>query len=188
VRSIFTGVCVVFERITRRVNKGTFTMAEALPDHERISWHSLSIEEVYERLCAGPSGLSPDEAEKRLVQYGPNVLPVRKPPGVLILFLRQFKSPLIYILLIAALISYLLYDINDAAFILLVVLLNAGIGLVQEWKAEQSAGRLEKLLHITAHVRSPPGEVRASLPPPGCTARWDPSRKQSPPLNPRSRR
>jgi magnesium-transporting ATPase (P-type) len=128
-------------------------MAETLSDHEGIFWHSLPIEEVYKRLCAGPSGLSPDEAEKRLDQYGPNVLPARKPPGVLILFLRQFKSPLIYILLIAALISYLLQDVKDAAFILLVVLLNAGIGLVQEWKAEQSAGRLEKLLHITAHVR-----------------------------------
>ncbi len=128
-------------------------MAEALPDHEGIFWYSLPIEEVYKRLCAGPSGLPPDEAEKRLAQYGPNVLPARKPPGIPILFLRQFKSPLIYILLIAALISYLLQDLKDAAFILLVVLLNAGIGLVQEWKAEQSAGRLEKLLHITAHVR-----------------------------------
>jgi Ca2+-transporting ATPase len=128
-------------------------MDEDPQGHARISWHSLPIEEVYERLCAGPSGLSVEEAEKRLAQYGPNVLPTRKPPGIPVLFLRQFKSPLIYILLIAAVISYLLQDVNDAAFILLVVLLNAGIGLVQEWKAEQSAGRLETLLHIMAHVR-----------------------------------
>ena len=135
-------------------------MDSDLPGHERIPWHSLPIEEVYERLCAGPSGLSEDEAGKRLVQYGPNVLPTRKPPGIPILFLRQFKSPLIYILLIAAIISYLLQDVKDAAFILLVVLLNAGIGLVQEWKAEQSAGRLEKLLHIMAHVRRGEHEER----------------------------
>ncbi|MBP1929096.1 magnesium-transporting ATPase (P-type) [Methanolinea mesophila] len=127
-------------------------MDEDLRGNERISWHSRPIEEVYERLCTGPSGLSEDEAEKRLEQYGPNVLPAKKPPGVLILFLRQFKSPLIYILLIAAVISYLLQDVKDAAFILLVVMLNAAIGLVQEWKAEQSAHKLEKLLHITAQV------------------------------------
>jgi Ca2+-transporting ATPase len=127
-------------------------MDEDIPGNEQIFWHSLPIEDVYERLCAGPSGLSLEEAEKRLTQYGPNALPAKKPPGVLIIFLRQFKSPLIYILLIAAIISFLLRDVKDAAFILLVVLLNAGIGLVQEWKAEQSAGRLEKLLHIMAHV------------------------------------
>ena len=127
-------------------------MDEDLPGNERISWHSRPIEEVYERLLTGPSGLSEDEAERRLKQYGPNVLPAKEPPGVLILFLRQFKSPLIYILLIAAAISYLLQDVKDAAFILLVVMLNAVIGLVQEWKAEQSAHRLERLLHVTAHV------------------------------------
>ena len=127
-------------------------MDEDLPGNERIFWHSLPIEDVYERLCSESSGLSEEEAGKRLTQYGPNVLPAKKPPGILILFLRQFKSPLIYILLIAAVISYLLQDVKDAAFILMVVLLNAGIGLVQEWKAEQSASRLEKILHITAHV------------------------------------
>ncbi len=117
-----------------------------------IHWHSLHIEEVYEKLCTSPAGLSETEAEQRLIQYGKNELPAKKPPGPGVLFLRQFKSPLIYILFIAAVISFLLSDIKDGFFILLVVVLNAGIGLVQEWKAEQSAGKLQRLFQIRARV------------------------------------
>ena len=86
-------------------------------------------------------------------EYGPNTLPGRKSPGIGTIFLHQFKSPLIYILLIASVISFSLQDIRDGIFILVVVLLNAIIGLVQEWKAEKSANRLKDLLTITAHVK-----------------------------------
>jgi len=118
-----------------------------------VPWHTLPIEETYGKLSSGPEGLSESEAAHRLQQFGPNTLPAREPPGIVIIFLHQFKSPLIYILLIAALISFALGDEKDGIFILAVVFLNAAIGLVQEWKAEQSASRLQNLLRIIANVR-----------------------------------
>ncbi|TAJ43970.1 cation-translocating P-type ATPase [Methanofollis fontis] len=118
-----------------------------------IPWHALPLDEVYEKLSSGPEGLGDDEAAHRLQHYGPNTLPARKPPGIVAIFLHQFGSPLIFILLAAALISFALQDVRDGIFILAVVLLNAAIGLVQEWRAEQSAGLLRRLLTRTAHLR-----------------------------------
>lgn len=115
--------------------------------------HSLPLGEVYEKLSTTAAGLTEEEAARRLHQFGPNKLPAREPPGLFIIFLHQFKSPLIYILLVAAVISLALGDQKDALFIFGVVLLNAVIGLVQEWKAEQSASRLQGLLKLTAHIR-----------------------------------
>ncbi|MDD5049137.1 MAG: cation-transporting P-type ATPase, partial [Methanoregulaceae archaeon] len=128
-------------------------MKSEFEPREAVSWHALPIDEVYEKLSSGPGGLSCEEAAHRLEQFGPNELPARRPPGIITIFLHQFKSPLIYILLVAAVISFALGDYKDAGFILAVVFLNAVIGLVQEWKAEKSASRLQSLLRITAHVR-----------------------------------
>jgi len=124
-------------------------------------WHAYSIDEVYEKLSSSPHGLRDVEVTRRLHQYGPNKLPAREPPGIFTIFLHQFKSPLIYILLIAAVISFALQDIKDGLFILMVVLLNAVIGLVQEWKAEQSAGRLQSLIKVTAHLKRDGKDVTA---------------------------
>jgi len=126
-----------------------------------IPWHALPLDEVYEKLSSGPEGLGDDEAAHRLQHYGPNTLPVREPPGIGVIFLHQFSSPLISILLAAAVISFALQDVRDGAFILGVVLLNAVIGLVQEWKAEQSAGLLSRLITITAHLRREGRDVTA---------------------------
>ncbi|HEU17275.1 MAG TPA: ATPase, partial [Methanolinea sp.] len=128
-------------------------MKNEFEPREAVSWHTLPVEEVYGKLSSGPGGLSEEEVVHRLQQFGPNELPARKPPGIITIFLHQFKSPLIYILLVAAVISFALQDYKDAGFIMAVVSLNAVIGLVQEWKAEKSASRLQSLLRITAHVR-----------------------------------
>ncbi len=116
-------------------------------------WHSLSQETVLQRLQATLEGLHHQQVMERQQEYGRNVLPVKPPPTVVALFLHQFFSPLIYILLAAGLISLLLGDFKDAIFIFAVVLLNAGIGTYQEWKAEKSAAALQSLLKIQARVR-----------------------------------
>lgn len=121
--------------------------------HETIHWHALDEDAVFSCLESSRGGLTREEARNRLAQFGPNILPARKPPGALAIIVHQFKSPLIYILLAAGLISVFIGDIKDAGFIFLVVGINAVIGFAQEWKAEQSALKLQSILKVTARVR-----------------------------------
>ncbi len=118
-----------------------------------ISWHALAEDEVREKIETSQEGLTEAEAALRLREFGRNLLPGKPPPTVPAIFLHQFLSPLIYILLAAAAVSASLRDARDAGFILAVVLLNAGLGAFQEWKAERSAASLQQLLRVTARVR-----------------------------------
>ena len=87
------------------------------------------------------SGLSDRDAKARLARFGRNVLPEPRSPSFRATFLRQFRSPLIYILLAAALVSLALGDVKDALFIGAVLLINGIIGGVQEHSAGQAAAR-----------------------------------------------
>lgn len=116
------------------------------------SWHASSPETVFDHLQSTPQGLTQSDAQQRLQQVGTNHLPQQ--PGVSHwqLLLRQFRSPLIYILGIAALVSAAIGDLKDAGFIMAVLILNAIIGGYQEWRAEQSSRALQQLLKIRAAV------------------------------------
>jgi len=118
-----------------------------------VAWHSLTQELVFERLQSRPAGLEVAESVQRLRELGPNALPSPQPPGPLKIFLHQFLSPLIYILLVAGTVSLAIGAYTDGGFIFAVILLNATLGGVQEWRAEQSAVALQQLLRITCHVR-----------------------------------
>ncbi|MEM3059690.1 MAG: HAD-IC family P-type ATPase, partial [Methanomassiliicoccales archaeon] len=120
---------------------------------EQVAWHSLSSKDVIERLKTDLNGLTPEECQKRLELFGPNELPTRKPPSVIEIFTRQFLSPLIYVLIAAAIVSLVLDEFLDALFIFIVVMINAVIGTIQEMKAEKSAERLHQLLKTSARVR-----------------------------------
>ena len=97
-------------------------------------------------------GLSEAEAAQRLAQYGPNRLPEPKPPGLVITFVRQFLSPFIYILVIAAVVSLIIGQMPSAIFIAAVLLLNALIGAAQEYSAQRSAAALRAMVKGSAHV------------------------------------
>ncbi len=97
-------------------------------------------------------GLTSKEAEKRLIQFGPNELPERKSAGLVLVFLLQFKSPFIYVLLAAAIVSYGLGQTVNSWFIVGVLLINALIGAVQEFSAEQAAAALKKMVPSNATV------------------------------------
>ncbi|QDZ01359.1 HAD-IC family P-type ATPase [Nitratireductor mangrovi] len=94
---------------------------------------------------SGLCGLSEAEARERLDRYGQNALPEPRPPSILRVFLRQFLSPLIYILIAAALVSIALSDVKDAFFIGIVLLLNGIIGATQEFSAGRAAAALRGL-------------------------------------------
>lgn len=91
------------------------------------------------------TGLSQAEVVERLAQFGQNLLPEPKTPSLLSIFLRQFKSPLIYILLLAAAVSLVLSEAEDAIFIGFVLFLNGVIGSVQEYSAGRAAAALREL-------------------------------------------
>lgn len=99
------------------------------------------------------------EAQDRLGSYGPNRLPEQPAPTLWEILLRQFRSPLIYILGAAAAVSLAIGDLKDAGFIAAVLILNALIGGYQEWRAEKSSRALQKFLKIRAMVVRD-GEVR----------------------------
>ena len=118
------------------------------------AWHTLPPEEIFARLQSDRAGLSPDAARGRLERYGPNRLPHAPPPSIWRILVRQFASPLIFILAMAAAVSLVMHptDPTDAVFIAAVLLLNATIGGYQEWRAEQSSQALQQLLTIRATV------------------------------------
>jgi Ca2+-transporting ATPase len=116
------------------------------------AWHALAAAEVLAVLESREAGLTEAEAQFRLASVGPNLLPQQPPPTVWQIFLRQFRSPLIYLLLAATMVSLVIGHFDDAVFIAAVLLINAVIGTIQEWKAEQSSRALQKLLRIRATV------------------------------------
>jgi len=116
-------------------------------------WYAMAPDETVTALHSDPeSGLSDDEIARRRERFGENRLPEHGRETVLQVFVRQFRDPLIYILLIAGVASLVIGNLEDAAFIFAVLLFNAGLGTYQEYKAESAAQALEKVMKITARV------------------------------------
>ena len=126
------------------------------------NWHSLPLGEIFKGLKANLNGLTQKEAEKRLKKYGLNKLPEEKPPSKLRLFLEQLKSPLVYILLIAGLVTLFLGDYSDAVVIFGAVLLNTFVGYFQEKKAGQALRTLKKVLQAKTIVIRNGREIEVS--------------------------
>ena len=118
-----------------------------------VKWHSLSIAEVLGRLGVEPrQGLSSEEAQARLRQYGPNALPEARPTPFWKRVLEQLKGFVVLILIGAALISMVLGDWIEAGAILAIVILNAFVGAIQESRAEQALQSLKKMAAPEAQV------------------------------------
>lgn len=117
-----------------------------------IVWHNLSIEKALARLDTHQTGLDDEEAVHRFRKFGANKLPEEKRLGWLDILVSQFKSPLIFVLLIAAAIAFLLREFIDMGVILAAVAVNTVIGFIQENKAEKSLIALKKLVKHKARV------------------------------------
>ncbi len=108
--------------------------------------------EVLASLHSSPNGLGHAEAASRLQRHGRNALPTAEPQGIALVFLHQFTSPLIYVLLAAALVSLVIQEWSDAGFICAVLLLNAVIGTAQEYSAQRAATALQQLVTTRSRV------------------------------------
>jgi Ca2+-transporting ATPase len=116
-------------------------------------WHTLPASDALAAIESdGAGGLSAAEAGRRLTRFGPNALPEPERRSLLAVFLGQFRSPLIYLLLLAAVVALVLGHASDAAVIFIVVLLNAVIGAFQEGRAERSLEALRRLATHRARV------------------------------------
>jgi len=117
------------------------------------SWHALQVAEIVAAVESDSDhGLTEDEVRARRVRFGPNTLPEHEPRSLLAVFAGQFKSPLIFLLFVAAGIALVLGHRSDAFVILTVVLLNSLIGTLQEGRAERSLEALRKLATHKARV------------------------------------
>lgn len=118
-----------------------------------MNWHSLDPVAVFQALGAFAQGLDPAEIAKRLQKYGTNELIAKKKTSLFMLFMYQFKDVMIGILLGAAAISLAVGGIKDAVFILIIVILNAIIGCVQEYRAGQAIEALKSIAPSNVSVR-----------------------------------
>ena len=115
-------------------------------------WHALPAEQALEDFQTSPQGLDGKQASSRLAEYGPNRLDPPRRRGPLIRFLSQFNNVLIYVLLLAALVTGALAHWVDTSVILAVVVINAIIGFVQEGRAESALEAIRNMLSLAAIV------------------------------------
>lgn len=120
--------------------------------NERFSWHSTDVEKTLNLLQASPEGLTSEEAKARLVEFGPNLLHRSEKEGCLLLIWRQLNSPLIYVLLASAALALATGKFLDALVVMGVVVLNALVGFIQEYKAEKAIDALNTLVADNSSV------------------------------------
>ncbi|MDP2655727.1 MAG: HAD-IC family P-type ATPase [bacterium] len=115
-------------------------------------WNKEEFPAIFEKLRSNENGLSAGEAVRRLKEDGPNTLPEAKADGLPLIFLRQFQSPLIYLLFAASGAVFFLGEVADGSIILAVLLFNAVVGTIQEGRAQNTLRALKRYVETAATV------------------------------------
>jgi Ca2+-transporting ATPase len=130
----------------------TLENSARVADPQEREWHTFNVEEAFKRLETQEEGLAPEEAAKRLDQYGPNELQAARQISPWEILFEQFKNVLIIILLIATALSAFLGEGVDAIAILVIVIFAVVLGFVQEYRAERAIEALREMAAPTAAV------------------------------------
>ena len=139
------------EKVSVKTDPAEVKRSVAPSDTE--AWHALSQAEVAGRLQTDSTrGLTDAEAAQRLAQYGPNTLAQALGRSALAIFVHQFKSLIVALLVAATVVAFALGENIEAVAILVVIVLNAAIGFLTEWKAERTLSALQKQAVPVAHV------------------------------------
>jgi len=117
-----------------------------------MNWHQLTTAEVYAKMGTSDKGLTMDAVAQKMEEFGPNELLEKKKKPAWRIFLLQFRDFMILVLIAAAIISGFIGDLTDAMIILVIVLLNAILGFVQEYRAEKAIEALKKMATLQAQV------------------------------------
>jgi Ca2+-transporting ATPase len=123
------------------------------PDSQSIEWHQLTADAVLNRVESRPDGLGASEVAARLGRFGPNELVERGVRTVWQILGEQFKSVMVVVLIVAGVISLLLGEFTDATAIIAIVVLNAILGVMQEYRAEKAMQALKSLAVPVVRVR-----------------------------------
>ncbi|OGG60086.1 hypothetical protein A2765_03150, partial [Candidatus Kaiserbacteria bacterium RIFCSPHIGHO2_01_FULL_56_24] len=115
-------------------------------------YHALSVEETLSALATSVHGLTDYDAQGRQNTYGKNTLPQERRLSMARLLLEQFRSPLMMIVLLAAVFSFLIGHSTDAIFIMVVVMINAIVSFFQEYKAETALAQLRQSMEFFCRV------------------------------------
>lgn len=134
-----------------------------------MNWHQKNINEVIDELRSSLQGISSEEAARRLGEYGPNELKEKAKKTPLMMFFDQFKDFMIMVLIAAAVISGFIGELSDTIAIIVIVVINAVIGFIQEYRAEKAMAALKKMAapFATAIRNGVPETVPASQLVPG---------------------
>lgn len=131
-------------------------------DLGQASFWSVPTSDILQRLQTSAKGLTDDEAEKRLKQYGPNLLEHKKRSDTPALLIAQFKSPIIIILVIAGVLSFFLGDSVNALIILIIILVSSLLGFYQERGANKAVAKLLAIVQTKAAVMR--GGIQKDIP------------------------
>jgi len=117
-----------------------------------MTFHLLTPEEVLQHFSSTIEGLGEEEARTRLARYGPNEIRREHEISPAKIFLSQFSSFIVYILIAAVFISFILHEYIDGAVIIVILIVNALLGFFQEYKAEKAIESLKKMAALQATV------------------------------------
>ena len=121
-------------------------------EKKQLPYWNLTIDEALKHNEAQLQGLNTDEANLRLIKFGPNSLKGKSTNSSFLLFLLQFRSPITLLLIAAAILSFILKDTTDASIILIIVLISGGLGFWQERGAANAVEQLLKMVQIKCRV------------------------------------
>ena len=117
-----------------------------------MNWHLLSIEDTIKATGSNAAGLNDAEAKQKLAGHGKNELKAKKKISPVLILFRQFIDVMILVLILAAVISWFIGELSDTIVILVIIVLNAIIGFIQEYRAEKAMDALQKMATQVSHV------------------------------------
>ncbi|VVC03813.1 putative copper-exporting P-type ATPase A [Candidatus Bilamarchaeum dharawalense] len=112
----------------------------------------MKKEQLFSSLIVKDKGLSEKEAKTRQNEYGPNEIEAADKKTAIRIFISQFQNPMIYILIAATILAFFMGDQMEALIILVMLLINAGLGFIQEYRSEKALEELRKFVSMTARV------------------------------------
>ena len=127
-------------------------MGQQVDQATPVAYWSLTPEQLFSNLHASKDGLLPAEAEQRLKQFGPNSIRAQQQATALRLLLSQFKSPLVLILIFAAIISGIVGEWVDAIIVIAIVLGSTILGFVQEYSASNAVAKLRSQVTVKSRL------------------------------------